>query len=147
MYQIVYLSRACVRMTSEELEELAATASNRNGKVDVTGLLLFDGSRFLQALEGPEKATRETMTRIAADARHDSIEYIGHAPIDQRQFGLWSMLCKRAPDGCCTSEFLAKVREDVELVVDQTLRAAFIGFAALSIRRPQGYRCPATAGA
>lgn len=143
MYQLVYISRARVAWTDADLDALAALSSAHNARCDVTGLLLFDGTRFIQALEGPEEAVRETMDRIAADPRHDTIQYVGQGPAAQRQFGSWAMQVKRAPEGCCSTAFLARVKRDVDTVQDPHLRAAFIGFAALSSRGSGDYACSA----
>jgi hypothetical protein len=143
MYRIVYISRARLDWSDRALDALGATSSTLNGAHGVTGLLLYDGSRFIQALEGPEDAVRETMRRIAADERHDTIQYLGQGPAAERQFGDWAMQVKRAPDGCCSSEFLARVKRDVDAVEDPQLRAAFIGFAALTPGAPEGYVCAA----
>lgn len=145
MYQVVYLSRAKGRLDQDQIDELQRQASDANAKVDVTGLLLFDGRRFIQALEGPQAAVEEIMRRIIADPRHDSIDYLSHGTVAHRHFGKWSMDYRRADEGCCSSEFLAKVKEGVESVRDPKLQAAFIGFASLSVTRPAGYRWSAEA--
>lgn len=142
MYQIVYLSRASAGWTLDRLDALAATSARRNGEVGVTGLLLFDGARFLQAIEGDEEPVIATMRRIEGDPGHDMIEYLNHAEVDRRHFGSWSMRFEQTPAGCCTSQFLQDVKQQVAQVNDAHLQAAFIGFAALSIRRERGYVCP-----
>lgn len=145
MYQVVYLSRATRRLDQDQLLDIHRQAMGANAEVDVTGLLLFDGRRFIQALEGPQAAVEAVMTRIANDPRHDSIDYLARREITDRQFGTWSMDYKLADDGCCSSDFITKVKEGVEYVRDPELQAAFIGFASLSSNRAPGYRCSAEA--
>jgi len=141
LYRIVYLSRATRTFDDAELNALAAWSAERNAVASVTGLLLYDGSRFLQAIEGPEAQVTGTMDRIARDKRHDSLTYIQDDPVRDRQFGHWAMQLKLAPAGCCSTDFLERVKEDVTLVDDLNLQAAFIGFAVLSSQRPRGYTC------
>lgn len=143
VYQIVYLSRARYALDEAQVVELATLAAGRNQLVGVTGLLLYDGARFIQALEGPQDAVIATMERIVSDDRHDMIRYFNRGSSNDRQFGDWSMDFKRAPGGCCSTEFLDRVKEDVNSVRDPHLRAAFIGFAALGAHRPKGYLCAA----
>jgi len=141
LYRIVYLSRAVRAFDSTELRLIAASASAMNDMVGLTGLLLYDGSRFLQALEGPKTAAAATMDGIERDGRHDSIAYIQDTLATERQFSNWGMQFKLAPNGCCSTDFLEKVKADVTLVDDPHLRAAFIGFAVLSSQRARGYVC------
>ncbi len=63
---IAYVSEASRSLTEERLQRLVAEAVQFNESVDVTGALLFDGSRFLQYLEGPEAGT---MRRTRAFSR------------------------------------------------------------------------------
>ena len=144
MYRIVYLSRARVPRSKLGLEDLASHAADLNQKVEVTGLLLYDGDRFIQALEGPKDAVLATMARIAKDHRHDTIQYFDRRQVEERQFGNWSMQFKQAPEGCCSLEFFNKVIDDVDSVEDAELRAMFIGFASLGSKRPKDYICAGT---
>lgn len=141
LYRIVYLSRAATGISDLEATCIAQSSYARNAAAGVTGLLLFDGDRFIQALEGAERDVAATMDRIVTDDRHGSIVYLNEGMAEQRQFGDWGMRYKRAPQGCCSNEFLDRVKEDTSLVEDVDLRAAFIGFAFLSNHRPRGYVC------
>lgn len=140
-YRIVYLSRAVRRFHDTEITELASHAASRNAETGVTGLLLYDGGRFIQALEGDKDSVISTMDRIEADQRHSSISYLYDGPAADRQFGLWSMEYRRTPDDCCTSDFIEKVKFWLAAVEDFHIQAAFIGFAVLGSHRPRGYVC------
>lgn len=143
MHQLVYLSRARRAFTQDDLVQLCARSASKNAGNHVTGLLLYDGKRFMQALEGEEPAVRAAMRRIEDDPRHYNIDYLTDRPIENRRFGDWAMDFKPAASGCCSREFLQKVKEDVAQVQDPELQAAFIGFALLASARPAGYRCTA----
>lgn len=143
MYQIVYLSRATRIFSDEAVQQLCKKSFDANFAHGVTGLLLFDGNRFIQALEGERDAVDNVMRRIVADRRHDSIVFLSDGLVETRQFGNWSMDYKRADEGCCSEGFLGKVKADVADVRDPALQAAFIGFASLSSSRTPGYRCSA----
>ena len=130
--QLVYFSRATRALADTELDALHQVAQTLNAANGVTGLLLFDGTRFVQALEGEPDQVRATMDRILQDGRHDSIQIAAKHSIAARQFGNWAMDYRRTPPGTCSREFLAQVREDVHDVWDPNLKALFIGFAYLA---------------
>ncbi|WP_108062571.1 BLUF domain-containing protein [Poseidonibacter lekithochrous] len=91
MYRIMYLSNATVRFTDKELEDLLAIARERNGLVNVTGLLIIKGRTFLQCLEGPKESVNEIFEKIKKDVRHDSIVELIEEDEGQRYFPDWSM--------------------------------------------------------
>jgi hypothetical protein len=135
LHQIVYMSRARHPFTDLELERLCANSARRNADRNVTGLLLYDGKRFIQALEGDELAVKEAMSRILADSRHYNVEYIVNGSIDRRRFIDWTMELNPLVTGLQANNFLRQVKADVADVEDAQLQAAFIGFAYLANER------------
>lgn len=133
-YQVVYLSRARHRMSDEELNELCHRSVQNNKRDAITGLLAYDGTRFLQAIEGPEAKIEALLGRICDDIRHDSIDIVARKSVPAREFGNWSMRIKRAEPGTCSREFLHKIKNDAQLITDPALQAIFIGFAFLGCR-------------
>ena len=91
MYSIVYGSRATTAFTSIDLAELLTECRAKNRRVGVTGMLMFENDRFLQALEGPEFVVRDLMGRIERDPRHDHVEVFREEAVGQRRFPDWSM--------------------------------------------------------
>jgi hypothetical protein len=114
------------------VREIVAVAQVRNAADDITGLLLSDGSRYLQAIEGPEGPLRACYERIRRDPRHHDIVTVSDKGIDQRQFGHWSMLRRHREWLVGNRDFRHAVMNDVAAVTDAPLKAMFIGFAALS---------------
>ncbi|MEE4301947.1 MAG: BLUF domain-containing protein [Pseudomonadales bacterium] len=88
---IVYRSRADKRLSTARLGELLATARSRNAREGLSGLLLFDGTHFLQWLEGPVDALRRVWSSIQADPRHSELELIGRPDLPVRLFRGWDM--------------------------------------------------------
>ena len=128
-------SRAKHRFTASDLAELRDLAAAGNRSLDITGLLLFDGTRFIQALEGDAAAVQVVMDRIANDSRHDNISYFKPIETDHRQFNWWSTEYRDENDLCDGGGFLDRVMKHVADVKCDSIKAAFIGFAALSLRR------------
>ena len=65
----------------------------------LTGVLIFDGLRFCQLMEGPEAVVRQEAAKIAVDSRHAQFLplHLGH--IDgARRFDAWHVGFL-APDG------------------------------------------------
>ncbi len=88
---IVYRSRADRRLNTARLGELLATARSRNAREGLSGLLLFDGTHFLQWLEGPVDALHRVWSSIQADPRHSEVELVGRPQLPVRLFRGWDM--------------------------------------------------------
>lgn len=88
---IAYVSEATRNLTAERLQQLVADAMLFNESVDVTGVLLFDGTRFLQYLEGPESGVSAAYTRILAADSHNGLVELNRGRVGRRQFPHWRM--------------------------------------------------------
>lgn len=88
---IAYTSEALPGFDLVAAEELAHTAAAFNMHAGVTGLLLFDGARFLQYLEGPEDGVAVVFSRILNSQRHTNLVELGRASAGRRFFPYWSM--------------------------------------------------------
>ena len=124
MRQIVYISQALPDFRVEDLGALLYDARYLNRKDGVTGLLLFDGKRFLQALEGSSSEVGATFARISKDKRHQSIAILSDRTIEFREFGNWDMATKVRE----ASDYSNSVTELVAQVSTPEIKAAFAGF-------------------
>lgn len=88
---LIYRSRALHHFSQTEVEQLAAKAFTNNVKLNVTGILLFDGDYFLQVLEGPAAAVDTVFRKLSLDSRHDNIVMVLHGKEAKRRFGSWGM--------------------------------------------------------
>jgi len=91
LYEILYVSTLSVDQPLSAIAAIAAQARHHNRNNGITGLLVFDGSRFCQQLEGPESAVRALMQRIRDDPRHIYVEVLHDAPLAQRRFQNFSL--------------------------------------------------------
>ena len=88
---IAYVSEATRNLTAERLQQLVADAMLFNESVDVTGVLLFDGTRFLQYMEGPPDGLDVAFSRVlGASSHHDLIE-LQRGTIKDRRLPYWPM--------------------------------------------------------
>jgi len=88
---LAYASQAIPGLSIERVDALTRDAERFNLEVDVTGVLLFDGSRFLQYIEGPEDALWKVYSRILDSTSHCEMMELGQGQISGRRFPYWSM--------------------------------------------------------
>ena len=88
---VTYTSLARLDPESSDLEDIFQTARSRNAIDGVTGLLIFNGTHFLQVIEGSEKAIECLVERLRRDARHCGFEIRDKRKIDRRSFPDWQM--------------------------------------------------------
>ncbi len=106
---LTYQSRASTRPTQSDLDALVARARIRNKQHGVTGMLLYEGGRFLQTLEGPPEDLDTIWSSIQRDERHSDITVLTHHLVSSRLFSDWSLLLYRKFDEA-PSGFLRKLR-------------------------------------
>ena len=88
---LTYTSRARLDLTARDLSEIHAAARHLNALDGITGLLVFDGTRFLQILEGGGEAIDNLVERLRRDPRHSALEIRDERPVGERSFPGWSM--------------------------------------------------------
>jgi hypothetical protein len=86
LYRIVYTSTATEPLGRAELMELLKGSVRRNTRAGITGLLLYQGGAFMQALEGEKAALVELFEKISHDPRHHHIIRLIQGPIKERYF-------------------------------------------------------------
>ena len=122
LYALLYRSRATRELDERDLLPILTSSLRNNARVGVTGLLLygpaapvpppdsdvppapllvpFEGPGvFVQWLEGPEAAVRETFERISLDSRHTDVVLLGEGmhPRERRLFPQWAMALETRP--------------------------------------------------
>lgn len=129
MHRLLYISTAREALKPTALDLLLVEARRNNAAVDVTGLLVVGGKRFLQALEGPEGAVRAVYERIRKDPRHFAIVSLIDQQIPARAFPDWSMGCRIGGSILGQNDLVTTVAQLVAPIEDPTLRAYFTGFS------------------
>jgi hypothetical protein len=118
---VAYSSVATEPFDDEMLGELLERSRQRNGSVDVTGLLLHRDGRFIQFLEGPERAVRDLVARISRDPRHTRVRVLLEDPVAERQFSEWTMGYRTLDDDAPMSEGFRTSFDDLESGDDRIL--------------------------
>ncbi|HSK38858.1 MAG TPA: BLUF domain-containing protein [Arenibaculum sp.] len=88
---LVYGSTAVAPLTEDELLELLRRSRRDNQAADITGLLLYMGGSFMQALEGDRQAVQDLYERIRRDRRHTGVTTLIRFSVPGRAFSDWSM--------------------------------------------------------
>lgn len=132
MQVIVYMSRFARALTEDDLRSLERQSMERNVGLEVTGVLLHDQRRFMQAIEGPSENVRRLMDRITLDERHREISYVYRGPIQRRQFEGWSMRTAHLNARLSLAELRLQVADLLVKATEPRVKAAFFGFAATS---------------
>jgi hypothetical protein len=114
---LTYTSRARLDLGDEDLNDIHQIARHLNALDGITGLLLFDGSRFLQIVEGAEGAIDNLVERLRMDPRHSAFEVRDERFVDQRSFEDWSMELLRVSAG------YRAAREEVATILPSAVAA------------------------
>ena len=88
---VTYTSRARLDLGGDDLAQIHETARRLNALDGITGLLIFNGTRFLQIIEGAETAIDDLVERLRADGRHSAFEIRDERIVEARAFPDWSM--------------------------------------------------------
>lgn len=92
LYSLLYHSQLAPNAPISSVPDIIKIARSSNASLGVTGLLVFDGQRFVQQIEGPQQILMDLIVRIARDPRHVdfTLQHRGISAGD-RLFGKWSM--------------------------------------------------------
>ena len=115
---LTYTSRARLDLTAADLASIHETARRLNALDGITGLLIFNGSRFLQIIEGAESGIDDLVDRLRADRRHSAFEIRDERIVAERAFPDWSMELLRVSTG------YREAREEIGAVLPAGLSPA-----------------------
>jgi Sensors of blue-light using FAD len=125
--QITYISTAKAPVLSSLLADIERSAQRNNARTELSGLLLFDGVRFLQVLEGTAERIAPTLAIIQTDPRHFGMVVLRDCTVETRGFPGWAMLCRDMSGKENISDLVGKYLADA----DKTTRALFASFAQI----------------
>lgn len=111
---LTYTSRAQLDLEDGDLTEIHEAARHSNALNGVTGLLIFDGARFMQIIEGPDEAIDELVGRLRRDHRHSAFEIRDERSVTERSFPDWTMelVCVRGTGEQARAEVVSRLPAD-----------------------------------
>ncbi|GEO18333.1 hypothetical protein MAE02_60290 [Microvirga aerophila] len=93
--RLIYRSQMAIegdpRDVTGEIQRILMVSRAWNRRVGISGVLLFNRTRFAQVLEGPPDAVKSLYGHIACDTRHKDVTLLDHVRIAAREFPTWSM--------------------------------------------------------
>ena len=89
--RVAYTSLAAIDLAEAQMLDIRAASQDLNGIDGISGLLIFNGTHFLQWIEGPPVAIDDLMVRLRSDSRHGAFEVREEGLSDERLFGDWTM--------------------------------------------------------
>lgn len=110
LIQLIYRSRATRHFSADDLRRLSEDLTVRNKRAEIGGVLLYDGTYFLQVLEGQEQVVDPLFAHLRKDPRHSDIVLLLRDPIYRTRFHDFRMgaLDVRQAKGMPTTEILAQ---------------------------------------
>ena len=94
LISLIYASRSTENFHEHEIPDLLKQARIANAKQELTGMLLYISSSFLQVLEGQSEMVDAVFSTILRDKRHTQLTLIARESILERAFEGWTMMHK-----------------------------------------------------
>ncbi len=129
--QLTYISTAARGVDFADCSQILDTSRRNNTADGISGLLLFNGLRFLQALEGEPGRVSAAIARIRGDARHRSVVVLSERQVEAPEFGQWSMAFERAGNTAPADTLVQTVDSMVAALPSPNLKALFQSFVRL----------------
>lgn len=91
LVEYLYVSEPEQPLPIGTMNTLVDSCQRYNKAHDITGMLIYDGKRFMQVLEGEQAPLFELIEQIKHDDRHHDFIELFCCPIKQRNFPQWAM--------------------------------------------------------
>jgi hypothetical protein len=117
---LIYTSWARPGLSARDVDDILGSARTNNPLEGITGVLIFNGTAFMQILEGGVDAIDALVRRLAADRRHSNMSIRDERPIEARSFPTWEMAYLQLRDGSFVGE--EEVRRALERDLPDAIR-------------------------
>lgn len=89
--QLIYVSLPAKKLSENDIDKILVSARAKNLERRITGFLLFDGTMFMQLIEGPPREVEDLFESLRADTRHQKVQKIYGGDASVRLFSNFSM--------------------------------------------------------
>jgi len=93
--QLVYISVRSAECSDSEIQKILESSIKNNGKINITGVLLYSDTKFIQCLEGEYAEIISLYDKIKEDKRHKNVIMISLGGLKERLFPSWQMGSKK----------------------------------------------------
>jgi hypothetical protein len=91
---LVYVSSRKRNCTDGEIDHILEACKKNNPSLDITGVLLYSPTKFIQYVEGESRQLTTLYEKIKRDSRHEQVRLISYGPIKEKAFPSWHMATK-----------------------------------------------------
>jgi hypothetical protein len=91
LHEVIYVSTLVPDAQTSVVADIIGKARLHNPWMGITGLLIFDGMRFCEQMEGSRKDVLAQLERIRQDTRHVNLRVVHLGPLAGRRFRRFSM--------------------------------------------------------
>lgn len=116
IFQLIYASIASSRFKRCELDDILALARRNNERDDLSGVLIYANSSFLQVLEGPYANVINRFESISRDDRHEWIFRLREGMVKSRNFPNWSMGLHECAEGDQMSDAISIFKSTADVL-------------------------------
>lgn len=88
---VIYISTARPDLSMQDFSDIIAASQRKNATVGITGILCFNGTNFMQLLEGERELVNDRLLFIGSDKRHNGMVTVKRRSINKREFPDWGM--------------------------------------------------------
>jgi hypothetical protein len=88
---LIYTSHRASTCDDREIQAIVKAAQKSNANSEMTGVLLYSATRFIQVLEGEGERLSDLYARIKQDKRHSEVKLVSLTKIKERVFPSWRM--------------------------------------------------------
>lgn len=123
---VAYVSTAVGPPQARQLEALLCTARERNARLGVTGMLLYEDGQFMQYFEGPAPHVELIYRIIRKSPLHRGIVELMRTRLPQRLFPSWSMAFQPGPCDLWAGQLVEPVLDQVPDSLPRRLLQEFL---------------------
>ncbi len=116
---LAYVSVRKNNCTEDEIKKILAACEKNNPPLDITGVLLYSDSRFIQYVEGEAVKLTALYDKIKNDARHERVVMISYSPIPNKIFPSWHMGAKKIESK--SVDFLTDITQEEKATFNKIL--------------------------
>lgn len=88
---VIYISTARSDLSTQDFNDIIETSQQKNSDRGITGVLCFNGTNFMQLLEGDRKMVNDRLVLIGSDTRHTGMVTVKRRSAMAREFPTWHM--------------------------------------------------------
>lgn len=96
---VIYVSTGIPDLADSDLDDINRECQANNPGLNLTGVLAYNGTNFMQLLEGPPENVFQCLGTISKDPRHQGMIIINQRTLDRREFDAWAMMYSRYQPG------------------------------------------------